>query len=112
MNVTTVWTNRPEQPLTKPFPATDGWLIALRKGDLYSPDSWALPTRCYRTFVRWIPRPFIAFRRGSFGFYIGWKVWGCDTGKQLVQVGINPMEVYAGSVAMQGCTVRFSRAVD
>lgn len=108
MNVTTVLTNRPDQPLTKPFPATDGVLFCLRKGDLYSPDSWSEPTRCYRTVVRWIPRFFLAARYGRFGFYLGWKVWGCDTEKQLVQVGINPKEVYPGSVAMQGWTIRFT----
>jgi hypothetical protein len=111
MQVTTVWSNRPDQPLTSPFPLTDGVFFTLRKGDLYSPDSWSNPTRCYRTFVRWIPRPFLSFRRGSFGFYIGWKCWGCDTEKQLVQVGINPTEVYAGSVAMQGFTLRFTTAL-
>ena len=124
MDVRVVWCNRrvvrhgeqpaaPEdQPLTKPFPATDGWLLALRTGDLYSPDSWAHTTRVYRSFVRWIPRPFLAWRRGKLGFYVGWKVWGCDTEKQIGALGIAEREVYPGSVAMQGCTMRFSTSVE
>ena len=111
MDIITHWSNRPDQPLTKPFPATDGVFVAFRSGDLYSPDSWSKPTRCYRTFAS-IPRPFLSFKWGRFGFYFGWKVWGCDTEKQLVQIGINPIEVYQGSVAMQGFTLRFSTSVD
>lgn len=108
MKVTTVWTNRPEQPLTDPFPDTNGLFVTFRTGDLYSPDSWSNTTQCYRTFVKWLPRPFVSFRYNKFGFYIGWKVWGCDTEKQLLQIGINPIEVYSGSVAMQGFTLRFT----
>lgn len=124
MNIKTVYSSRPlcfsteedakklnEQFIKKPFPMTDGWWLMLNKGDLYSPDSWADTKRCYRTFVRWIPRPFLAYRKGSFGFYVGWKIWGCDTDPQLKQIGINPKEVFPGSIAMQGCTIRFSENV-
>lgn len=124
MNVHTVWSSRtlartdeervafPErQFIKKPFPNTSGVWVMFNKGDLYSPDSWSTPTRCYRTMVRWLPRPYVALRWGRFGFYLGWKIWGCDTEKQLVQIGINAKEVYPGSMAMQGFTWRASRNV-
>lgn len=111
MNVTTHWTNRPEQPLTAPFPLTNGVFVAVRSGDFYSPDSWnPLEVRNYcRGQVRF--RPFLSARRGRFGFYVGWKVYGVDTENQARMPGIKPEDVYPGSVALQGFTLRFSGSV-
>lgn len=99
-----------DQPLTSPFPLRNGIFVALRSGDLYSPDSWQ-NTKHYtrQTNARW--RPYFSARYGRFGFYVGWKTWGCDTEKQVNAPGILPEEVYKGSVAMQGCTARFSGKV-
>lgn len=99
-----------DQPLTRPFPLRNGVLVALRSGDLYSPDSWSQPKHYTRsTKPTW--RPYLAVRWGKFGFYIGWKVFGVD-GEQLKTFpGLNSEDVYQGSVAMQGFTVRFSANV-
>lgn len=109
MNVLTHLTNRADQPLTSPFPLRDGFFFALRSGDLCSPDSWKTPVRVRRAYVRF--RPFASFRRGSFGFYLGWKAFGVDNEDLKRFPAINPSEVYPGSVALQGLTIRFSRNV-
>ncbi len=100
-----------DQPFTKPFPLRNGVFVALRSGDFYSPDSWDITkvTRYKRDIVK--NRPFLSLRCGHFGFYIGWKVFGVDTDNQRAMPGINPEDVYVGSVAIQGFTMRFSRNV-
>lgn len=107
MIVHTVHQSNPAQPLTKPFPVSDGAFFALRTGDLCSPNSWAAPTRVRRAWLS-IPRPFLSWRRGARGFYVGWKVFGCDLDHYKAFPAINPAEVYRGSIAMQGFTIRFS----
>lgn len=99
------------QPLTSPFPLRNGVFVALRSGDFYSPDSWKVDevTKYKRGTVR--NRPFVSFRMGRFGFYVGWKVYGADTDNQRKMPGILPEDVYEGSVAMQGCTIRFTRGL-
>ena len=111
MHVTTIWTNRADQPQTTPFPITRGLFFTIRSGDFYSPDSWDFHkvTRYTRGYVR--NRPFLSFRWGSFGFYIGWKFYGVDTYNQLAMPGINVEDVYPGSIAIQGFTVRFTTAL-
>ena len=111
MKVEIDYTNRPEQPLTSPFPLTDGVFFTVRSGDYYSPDSWdIMKVSSYdRGVVK--NRPFLSARKGRFGFYIGWKVYGVDTDNQRAMPGIFPEDVYSGSVAIQGCTIRFSRNV-
>ena len=109
MKVDVVWANRPDQPPTSPFPATDGWFIAIRTGDLCSPDSWKEPTRVRRDYIYY--RPFVSFRKGRFGFYVGWKVFGADNEDLKKFPSVNPAEVYQGSIAMQGLTIRFSTSV-
>ena len=99
-----------DQPLTSPFPLRNGVFVALRTGDLCSPDSWHKPVHVRRAWLR-IPRPFLSFRRGRFGFYVGWKVFGVDNESLKSFPSVNPAEVYAGSVAMQGCTLRFTRGL-
>ena len=106
------------QPWTNPFPAedtndgipgVDGFIWALRGGDVLSPDSWSKPTRVQRRYF-WLPvRWFFAFRKGRYGGYIGnGKVFGAD-GEQLKAFpSVNPAEVYPGSIAMQGFTWRFT----
>ena len=94
------------QPLTSPFPIKDGIVLAIRSGDLCSPDDWKVPVRVRRAYVYW--RPFLSFRKGHFGFYIGWKVFGVDNEDLKKFSSINPSEVYVGSLAMQGFTWRFT----
>ena len=111
MNVTTNWTNRRAQPLTSPFPVTNGVFLAIRSGDFYSPDSWDVTkvTKYRRGKVRY--RPFASIRFGRFGAYLGNKLYGVDTENQRAMPGINPEDVYSGSIALQGCTIRFTRGL-
>lgn len=111
MNVATHWSNRPEQPPTSPFPVTDGWFVVVRSGDFYSPNSWKPLEVTMYSRGRVKNRPFVSWRRGRFGFYLGWKVYGVDTENQRAMPGINPEDVFDGSIAIQGCTIRFSSSV-
>ena len=100
-----------DQPLTSPFPLRNGVFVALRSGDFYSPDSWDVKkvSKYRRGKVR--NRPFVSARCGRYGAYIGWKVYGVDTDNQRAMPGIFPSDVYPGSVAIQGCTIRFTRGL-
>lgn len=109
------------QPWTNPFPAddtddgfpgADGFIWALRGGDLCSPDSWKVPTRVRRDYWRCPVLPFFSWRRGRFGFYIGWKVFGVDVEDLKKFPSVNPAEVYDGSAAMQGFTWRFTTKLE
>jgi len=95
-------------PWTNPFPEADGFIFALRGGDLCSPDDWQNPTHVRRDYFRIPWRPFFSFRRGRFGFYVGWKVFGADVPDLKKFPSVNPSEVYDGSYAMQGFTWRFT----
>ena len=104
------WTSNPSQPVTSPFPIADGWFFALRTGDFFSvKGEWAKPEHVYRGWCI-VPRPFVSFRRGSFGFYLGWKAWGPSDPESFKYFpGINPnIEVFPGSVCLQGLTIRFT----
>lgn len=111
MNITTHFAYPAAQPLTSPFPVRNGIFFAIRSGDFYSPDSWDIKkVRDFRRgTVRY--RPFFSARLGMFGAYIGWKVYGVDTDNQRAMPGIFPSDVYPGSVAIQGCTIRFSGSI-
>lgn len=92
---------------TAPYPAADGRKFRLLRGDLLSPDSWQKPIHVRRAWLS-IPRPFFSWRKGRFGFYIGWKVFGVDNEDLKKFPSVNPAEVYVGSIAMQGFTWRFT----
>lgn len=98
-------------PWTNPFPVANGFIFALRGGDVCSPDSWQKPTRVHRRFHDWPLLPFVSARYGRFGFYLGWKVFGVDNEDLKAFPSINPAEVFDGSYAMQGFTWRFSRHI-
>lgn len=109
------WTNPfPERDTRDGIPGTDGFLWALRGGDLVSPvgltGSFFGPPPPAIT-RRWISRavlPFFAARRGRFGFYVGWKAYGFDSPAYLKWPSITPADVFEGSIALQGFTMRFS----
>lgn len=115
MKVERVWSNRPDHPATSPFPIEDGFLLELRRGDVldpyFDPDGWFGIKKPFFTlrFRLRIPLPYIAFRRGRYGFYLGPKIYGVDSAAYAGQF-VEASEVYAGSQAM--CfTARFSRRV-
>ena len=92
---------------TAPFPENNGVKFRLLRGDLCSPDSWQKPAHVRRAWLM-IPRPFFSARIGRFGMYVGWKVFGADNEDLKKFPSVNPREVYQGSIAMQGCTIRFT----
>ena len=110
MNVVTTWQSRADQPLKSPFPVRDGFFFALRRGDIYSPDSWSSPTFVRRDRAL-IPRPFLSWRKGSAGFYIGWKAFGADLERYKAFPCTRPEDIGLDSAALQGFTWRFSNAV-
>lgn len=95
-------------PWTNPFPERDGVIWAFRGGDICSPDSWQSPTHVRRFWAPIPWRPFFSYRKGRFGFYVGWKAFGVDGEHLKAFPSINPAEVYDGSYALQGFTIRFT----
>ena len=108
MRVFGLATDAPEE-WTAPFPTASGYKLRLMGGDEVSPDDWHRPTRVRRRYFRFPCRPFFSMRIGRFGFYIGsGKVFGVDNEDLKKFPSINPVEVYVGSQAIQGWTVRFT----
>lgn len=119
------WTNPfPEADTVDGIKGADGFIIALRGGDTVSGAGWelrgeatagskpnyfnAIPSRVRRIFF-WLPLlPFLSVRWGRFGFYIGFKVFGFDSPAYKDWPGVNPREVYEGSLALTGFTFRFT----
>lgn len=101
-----------------------GWKARLLGGDMMSPWGWqlrpeatantapnffnAIPERTRRLFLSFPCLPFFSVRIGRFGFYIGWKVFGVDSPAYKDYPGVNPSEVYDGSQAFSGLTMRFT----
>lgn len=127
------WTNPyPEADTDDGIPGEDGFIWALRGGDMMSPWGWqprpetttgaklnffnAIPTRTRRLYFAWPILPFFAYRKGRFGFYVGFKVFGVDSDKYKDFPGVHPSEVYPesspgaddGSQALGGFTWRFT----
>lgn len=116
-----------DQPLTSPFPLRNGLFFALRGGDHAHPSyftlrpeatagqepGWfnAIPLHVRRLYFPFPVLPFLSARWGRFGFYVGWKAFGVDSEQYKDFPGVNPNEVFAGSVALQGCTIRFTRGL-
>ena len=117
------WTNPfPERDTEDGIPGADGFIFALRGGDMMSPSGWelrpeatagakpgffnAIPKHVRRLYF-WLPvLPFFSYRKGTFGFYIGWKAFGVDSAAYKDFPGVNPAEVHAGSIALSGFTAR------
>lgn len=113
MILNTFYASDPAQDITAPYPqrngdGRDGWFFALRGGDFFGVSGgWTDPKHVYRDYFD-IPRPFLSWRRGRFGFYIGWKAWGPSDKKAFATFpGVNPAtEVWPGSLCLQGFTWR------
>ena len=93
-----------EHPLTSPFPLTNGVFIELRGGNICDPvfgGNWfsePYPKHVLRFFCPWAILPFISWRFGNRGGYIGLKAYGADPEAYLNWM---PKEdVYEGSQAL------------
>jgi hypothetical protein len=108
---------------TAPYPEADGFKFRLLGGDMMSPWGWklrpeatggepnffnAIPERTRRLYFRIPCLPFLSVRRGRFGFYAGYKVFGVDSDAYKDYPGVHPSEVYEGSQAVSGFTMRFT----
>lgn len=96
-------TNR-AQPLTSPFPAGQGIFIELRGGDILHPrgqGDWFRPpyfARIFRAFCRWPVLPFVSWRLGTWGGYLGAKAYGADS--DAYRAWMPAGDVGDGSVAL------------
>jgi len=85
MRITRGLSTNTTQPATAPFPLSSGIFMELRGGDICHPigsgDWFKHPyfKRVFRAFCRWPVLPFISWRFGSKGGYIGAKIYGVDS---------------------------------
>lgn len=114
----------PRETWTAPYPVADGFKFRLLGGDMMSPWGWklreeatagskpnffnAIPERTRRLYFRIPCLPFVSFRIGRFGAYFGFKVFGVDSDAYKDYPGVHPSEVYVGSQAVSGFTMRFT----
>jgi len=96
----------PTQPITGPFPSRNGVFFELRGGDVAEPigfgTNWfkpPYPSHVLRFFCPWRVLPFLSWKLGSFGGYIGFKAYGVDAPEYPLWL-CKPEECYSGSVAM------------
>jgi len=111
MKVVCHYRNDPERSLTDPLPEKNGFVFRLLSGDICSPmfrefrkEHWFVPTYptwVWRAFCKLPILPFIAWRIGNKGGYIGFKTYGVDSDAyKLWTHGIKPEDVYDGSYAL------------
>lgn len=98
------------QPLTAPFPVNGHVFLEFRGGDILHPlgaGDWFRPpyfARVFRAFCAWRILPFLSWRFGSVGGYIGAKVYGADSDAYCNWM--NSSDVFPGSLALM-FSVRF-----
>ena len=106
MNVLRGISTDPAQPITAPFRTRNGVFFELRGGDICEPvgiaTNWfepPFPTRVIRKFCKWRVLPFLSWKFGTWGGYIGFKAYGVDA--PIYAYWLAPaFEVYPGSVAL------------
>lgn len=97
-------TTSPAQPPTDPFRQSFGITLALRGGDICHPlgvGDWFKPPyfkEVFRFWLEWPIAPYITWRVGNCGGYIGAKIYGVDS--EAYRNWLPPSEVYVGSLAM------------
>lgn len=101
MKIKVLYRSDPERPLKDPLPEKSGFVFRLIRGNLCSPlnGQWfgpKWPTIVLRANV-WFPIPFLAWRLGNHGGYIGAKVYGVDREEYFNWMPVD--DVYAGSEA-------------
>lgn len=98
-------TTHPSQPLIAPFRSTSGITLALRWGDVLHPlgkGDWFNPPYFKHILRFYCPLPllpFISWRFGKVGGYLGAKAYGADS--DAYKNWMPPQDVYPGSVALQ-----------
>jgi len=106
MKVELLWRSRLDEgrALTEPFPAEDGVILRWLRGNVcdpwFDPDGW-FGVRSPLVLIRFwseIPLPFVAWRKGRWAGYIGFKVYGVDS--DAYTQWLPKWEVYPGSLAM------------
>lgn len=95
-------------PLTNPFPLSSGIFFELRGGNICDPIlgtffgyQWfgpKFPKYVWKAFCKFKVLPFLSWRFGNRGGYIGFKAYGVDS--EAYKNWIDPSEVYEGSYAM------------
>jgi hypothetical protein len=97
-------------PVTDPFPSKNGFFLEFRGGDFCHPldnGDWFKPPyfkHVWRFFLRWPLLPFLSWKFGKHGGYIGAKAYGVDSpdyknwlpedevydGSEALMIGIRP----------------------
>ena len=105
MNVIRGWSTDRTRPLTDPLLEKNGLFIEFRGGDVLDPvqisGNWftpPFPSRVLRFFCKYPIFPFISYRLGKKGGYIGAKAYGADS--EAYKNWMKPEEVYDGSRAL------------
>lgn len=104
MRVRVLWRSDPERPLTDPLPERNGIVLRFYAGDfchpiLRAPD-WFHPPWPERIIRRTLSfMPFIAWKIGPKGGYLGFKLYGVDSEAYLNWPGYTNAEVFPGSQA-------------
>lgn len=95
----------PAQPATSPFPLANGIFLELRGGDFCMPhgdgdwfDAEHPLTKAWRRAFAHAWLPFLSWRWGKRGGYIGAKCYGVDSPTYAAFAGAD--QVYAGSQAL------------
>lgn len=104
MKVTCHYRTDTERPLTDPLPEKKwSFVFRLYSGDICDPfdGNWftpPYPKRIWRAHCKWPVLPFIAWRLGKRGGYIGFKLYGADAPAYLNWM--KPEDVREGSQAV------------
>lgn len=107
-------TNR-NQSLMNPFPDSGRFFFELRGGDILHPigsGSWfSLPyfSRIFRAFCGLCVLPFVAWKFGTIGGYIGAKAYGADSPEYCNWM--NHADVFEGSHALMFSVRLIARGV-
>ena len=98
------WSSNPDRSLTDPLLESNGLFVEFRGGDFLDPidgGKWFgpdYPRKFLRFFLRFPLVPFISWRIGNLGGYIGAKAYGADSDKYLEWMPEGT--VYNGSQAL------------
>lgn len=104
MKIIRGWSNKPERSVTDPLLEDNGLWIEFRGGDVCDPffGNWfepPWPKLVWRWYCQWPILPWISWKLGKKGGYIGFKAYGADNDPYINWIK-PPSEVYPGSQAL------------